>query len=156
MSRPKATNRIPMATVVTAHEPTCASVAPPSALLTAASTVVKRTAGTPRRGGSRMPAPTAASTNISANDGTSVSVSVVASASARPVRTSTRAMSSYVTGRHAASRNTIANATMPTAAPAISRPEGSWLERSAIGIASHSRAEPMKHRRRLTLWLAVQ
>ena len=103
-----------------------------------------------------MPAPTPANTNISAKDGTSVSVIASASARARPVRTSTRAMSSCVTGRHAASRNTTANATVPTAAPAISRPEGSWFARSAAGIASQNRAEPMKNRRRLTLWLAVQ
>ena len=145
-----------MASVVTAHEPTCPSVAPPSALAMTATTVVASTVGTPSRGGSRMPAPTAASTNISANDGTSVSVIAIASATASPVRTSTRRMSSCVTGRHAASRNTIANATTPTTAPAISRPEGSWFARSAIGIASHSRAEPMKNRRRLKLWLAVQ
>ena len=145
-----------MATVVTVHEPTCPPVAPPSVLVTAASTVVKRTVGTPRRGGSRMAAPTAVSTNISANDGTSVSVMAIASASARPVRTSTRAMSSCVTGHQAASRNTTANATVPTTAPAIFRPEGPWLARSAIGIASQNRAEPMKNRRRLVLWLAVQ
>jgi hypothetical protein len=103
-----------------------------------------------------MAAPTAVSTNISANDGTSVSVMAIASASARPVRTSTRAMSSCVTGHQAASRNTTANATVPTTAPAIFRPEGPWLARSAIGIASHNKAEPMKNRRRLVLWLAVQ